>query len=189
MQNVTAPSRISISPADRACPCLASFRHLQLPEPVLRVPRRREHHHGRAPREAHRVSPSAPWPPTRFPHPAAPVASPGLLLPGPAASTGPAASGACPTPSGSCASASRWVPDWAHRLCFPPTRAVWVAGPFPRALLRGLCFTALPRCYFGLFELRGKQLTQLAGTWPAAGLHTVLASDSLLSQGLLPLQS
>lgn len=124
---------------------------------MLRVPRRGEHHHGRDPREAHCVSPSVPRvprPSTHFLHPAAPTASPWLLLPGPAAFMGPAAFRACPTPLGSCASASRWVPDGAHWLRFPPTRALRAAGPLPAALLKGLCFTVLLRCYFGFFPLR-----------------------------------
>lgn len=61
------PTRTSISPADHVCPCLGSFCDLQLPEPVLRVPGRGEHHHDRDPREAHCVSPSilrVPSPPT-----------------------------------------------------------------------------------------------------------------------------
>lgn len=127
---------------------------------------------------------------THFPHPAPPMASPHLLLPGPAAFMGPAAFRVCPTPSGSCASASRWVPDGEHRLHFPQRRALWVAGPFPTALPRGLCFITLLRCWVWRFFFPLREAGhQLAGTWPAAGLLDVLASDSLLSQGLLPLQS
>lgn len=125
---------------------------------MLRVPWRGEHHHGRDPREAHCVSPSVsrvPHPSTHFLHPAAPTASPWLLLPGPAAFMGPAAFRACPTPLGSCASASRWVPDGAHWLCFPLTRAPRVAGPFPATLLKVLCFTVLLRRYFGFFSSEG----------------------------------
>lgn len=156
---------------------------------MLRVPRRGKHHHDRDPRETHCVSPSIPqdpWPSTHFLYPAAPMTSPRLLLPGPAAFMGPAAFRVCPTPSGFCASASRWVPDGAHQLCSPPTRAL------RKALQRGLCFAALPRCsfYLFLFSSEGGSSPSLpAPGQQQGGTLAVLASDSLLSQGLLPLQS
>lgn len=106
-----------------------------------------------------------------------PTASPRLLPPGLAACMGPAAYRACPTLLGSCASASRWVPGGEH-CNSPPQQGMGALGavlqwvPYPKANLTQMLIVFLS-----------------VGTWPAAGRCACCpCSDSLLSQGPLPLQ-